>query len=129
MNIETPAEAFAAIAAVVIGADGIGTDAERRYLLEELPRFDVFEDMDAGSFDVLIRTVCDTVWTTLPNDGSRITAEGLEMLIDACRDVLGPDQLVEACGMAESLADVDERSAEELEVILVLRQGFGVPEA
>lgn len=129
MKIETPAEAFAAIAAVMVGADGIGTDAEREFLLHRLSRWRVFQDMEAVPFEGLLERVCDAVWASLPNDGVRITQDGLEDLIQACGRVLDPALRAEACTMAEALADVDQRTTEEQEVVGRLRAGFGLADA
>lgn len=126
MDINTPAEAFAAIAAAMVGADGIGTTEERLYLETGLFERPAFAGMEPGAFKELLLTASDSVWSTLPNDGVRITEEGLNTLIGACADVLGADLRAEACRMAEALADVDGRTHEEHGLILTLRAGFGL---
>jgi hypothetical protein len=129
VDIESPAEAFAAIAAVVVGEDGVGTDEERDYLLEELSRNDVFSDLDQGAFDELLKVVSDSVWQSLPNDGVRITTVGLGMLIGAVQNVLDEELCVEVCRMATDLAGIDGETPEEHELLILLRTGLGVAEA
>ena len=129
MDIETPAEAFAAIAAVVVGEDGVGTDDERDYLLEELSRMDAFADLDQGSFEELLKVVSDSVWQSLPNDGIRITTDGLTLLLEAVQNVLDEELCVDACRMASDLAGIDGETPEEHELLLFLRTGLGVAEA
>ncbi len=129
MQINTPAEAFVAIATAVVGADGVGTDEERTYLATEIASLPVFAGMDSGAFQSLLVSVSDSVWASLPNDGVRFTADGLDTLIDACSSVLDPGLRIEVCRMAEALADVDYRTHEEHGVILSLKSGFGLPQA
>ena len=53
-RLEDAPEAYAAIALLVVGADGVGTDEERDFLFSAFGKAGVFEEHDAEDFGALL---------------------------------------------------------------------------
>jgi len=81
-KIQTPAEACAALAALVVGADDVGTMAEGRYLFDTIAHLPVFEGMDTRSFGGLMAETAEWIWSSYATDGGHISDVDLTELLD-----------------------------------------------
>lgn len=126
MNIETPADAFAALAVLVLGADRVGTFEERRFLFERLAGHRVFQDLDREAFGTFITETTDRVCDAFPTDGMRVTEEGVSEAVELIADVLGPELRDEAFRMAVDLARIDGMVLSEETVLERVQEGLGI---
>ena len=126
MNIETPADAFAALAVLVLGADRVGTFEERRFLFERLADHEVFEGLDRDAFGTFMAETTDRVCAAFPTDGMRVTDEGVSEAVALIADVLNPELRSEAFRMAVDLARSDGMVLSEETVLERVQKGFGI---
>jgi len=80
-RIKTPADACAALAVLIVGADDVGTMAEGRYLFDTIAHLPVFEGMDTVGFGGLMAETAEWIWSTYAAD-NHLTDEGLTELLD-----------------------------------------------
>jgi tellurite resistance protein len=126
MGVETPAEACAALAVLIAGADEIGTMEESRFMFETVAAMPVFEGLGRAQFSKLMEETTDWVWSTFPVEGGRVTDAGVgdllglickalpkEMRGDALKAAVG---LAMADGMAEGEQNLLGRLCDGLEV-------------
>lgn len=113
MRIETPAQACAALAALIAGADEVGTMEESRFLYETVAAMPVFADLDRVAFTELMHTTTDWVWAEFPTLGGRVTDEGVTDLLGLICDALPPELRSEAFRAAVGLARADGVTSEE----------------
>ena len=66
IKISSPAEAFAAIASVMIAADGLGSMEERSSVLEKLSASPSLAGQDGAALGALLGRVTDHLVETLP---------------------------------------------------------------
>jgi uncharacterized tellurite resistance protein B-like protein len=126
MNIETTADAFAVLAALVVGADAVGTFTERRYLFEEMRGMKVFSDLDRAAFTRLISDRTSEVCSTYPTADGRVSDEGVETLLGQIAARLDPELRLEAFRMAAGLARSDGMDPHEDKLLGRVRDGFGI---
>lgn len=124
IRLDSPAEAFAAIASVVMGADTGVSDVERDYLFTEIRTLTVFDGLDEDGFSALLTRMTERVAAELPADGATVSAAGVDELARAARDVLTPERRAQALGMARSLAGAEGTEPAEFEVLERLRVGL-----
>jgi hypothetical protein len=124
-GIETPAEAYAALAALMVGADGLATMEEGRFLWERARVLPVFAGLDEAGFSHLVRDVTDRVWSTPPVLAGVFDDEALTGLIGGIRDALPEDLRVDALRMVSDLAWVDGYNFPEHALLERLRAGLG----
>ncbi len=120
------AEAFAAVAAVVIGADGVGTMEEQRALFGRVKDLAVFKDRSEEDFRALVGNVTDRVFGELAQESSELRPEAIEQLATASKAVLSAEQQKAAYQMAVELAEADGQSAEESALLGQLKKSLGV---
>jgi len=113
MQIETNAEAFACLAVMMAGADGIGTTEESHFLFDTLAELPVFEGLDQAEFTMVLSEANRRVYGFAKPDDGRITEEGVSDILGRVRDALSPELRAEAVQMALDLARSDEMSPEE----------------
>jgi tellurite resistance protein len=80
-RIRTPADACAALAVLVVGADDVGTMAEGKYLFDTIAHLPVFEGMDTVGFGGLLAETAEWIWSSYAAD-NHISDEGLTELLD-----------------------------------------------
>ena len=80
-RIQTPADACAALAVLVVGADDVGTMAEGKYLFDTIAHLPVFEGMDTAGFGGLVAETAEWIWSTYAAD-NHISDKGLSELLD-----------------------------------------------
>lgn len=126
MRIETAAEACAALAVMIVAADQLGTDEERRFLFEDVAALPIFGGLDQGQFRKLMADAADGVYSSLPMEGNRISSDGVGHLVRQIREALPQSQRIEALEAAVGLARSDgitsvealllQRLCEQLEI-------------
>jgi hypothetical protein len=124
IQLESPAEAFLAIAAVAIGADSVGSMSERDFLYKHVNAMDVFKGVQPTDFAKLLGTVTERVYASLPQEDMAITTKGVQTLVAAARSVLSPEQQKAAVKMASDLCAADGESPSETSLIKELELGF-----
>jgi hypothetical protein len=77
MRIETPAEACAALAAIIVAADELGTTEERTFLFETIGALPIFEGLDRTQFTELMAATTAGLYDSVPTDGGRMSSEGV----------------------------------------------------
>lgn len=113
MKIENATDAFAALAVLIVGADGVGTTEERQFLYGALAALPMFRDLDASQFAVLLSDTTDRVCSSLPTEDGWVTEEGVLSVLRQIRQTLSPELRERALQMATDLAGSDEISVEE----------------
>jgi hypothetical protein len=128
MSIEftKPAEAFAAVAAVAIGTDGVGSIEERDALFGPVRELEVFAGSSETDFRALLGDVTGRVYSQLPMEGTAFGQEAIDQLVAASKAVLSAQQQEDACRMAAKLCVSDGQGAGEVGLINRLRAGFGL---
>jgi hypothetical protein len=124
IKLDSPAEAILAIAAVAIGADGVGSMSERDVLYKQVKGMDVFEAHSPAEFAALLGAVTEKVYASLPLEDTAMTLKGIKMLVEAARSVLSPEQQKAAVKMVSDLSAADGVSATEASFIKELERGF-----
>ena len=124
LKLSSPAEATLAIAAVAVGADGVGSMSERDFLYKNLKEMDVLKGLAPAEFTALLGSVTEKVYSSLPIEGVAISPKGIQMLVDAARSVLSSEQQAAALKMAGQLCASDGVSAPEKSLIQELEKGF-----
>jgi len=107
MKIESPAEACAALAAIIVAADELGTNEERTFLFETIGALPIFEGLDRTQFTELMAATTARLYASFPTDGGRMSSDGVGRLVDMIRDALPADRRAEALEAAVGLARSD----------------------
>jgi hypothetical protein len=118
-NFENEGDAFLSVCAVVIGADQVGSLAERDFLLQEVRELPLFGSPSRDDFSALLARVTDDVYAKLPCEEGVVTTEGIDLLLADVREALGPDQRELLMKTAGQLCGAD--SVDETEVALMAR--------
>jgi hypothetical protein len=124
IKFNTPAEAFMAVAAVALSADGVGTMAERKVLFDQVKSLPVFKNASTEEFGDLCSSVTANVYNSLPTVNMILTTQGIDMLIGAVKDALDTDQRKAAVKMASELCAADGLKDEEIALLSQLEQGL-----
>jgi tellurite resistance protein len=106
-KIETPAEACAALALLVAGADDVGTMEEGRFLFDTIANLPMFAGLDHDGFGQLMSDTAEWVWTSYASDDNLISDEGLAELLDMICGALPQELRVETLQAAVGLARSD----------------------
>jgi tellurite resistance protein len=107
MRVETPAEACAALAAIIVAADEVGTSEERRFLFETMEVLPIFQGLDHSQFMKLMADTTAGLYSAFPMDGSRVSSEGVGHLVNMIREALPAGRRIEALEAAVGLAQSD----------------------
>jgi len=126
MKIETPADAFAALAVLVVGADQVGSFEERRFLFERLSAHSVFGDLDGEAFAALVGETTEQLHTSLPTADGRVTDEGVSRAVGMIAGALTPELCTDAFRMAVDLARIDGMVRPEEAMLERVRDGLGI---
>lgn len=117
MRIETPADACAALAVLIAGADEVGTMEEGRFLFETVAGLSMFDHLDRGQFAQLMADVADDVWSSFPTHGNRLSEDGVSDLLRLVCEALPRELRTEAFQAAVGLARSDGTTAEEARLL------------
>ena len=125
IRIESPVEAFAAVASVVIAADSMGSMDERDAVLQRLKQAPALKGQDTAALTAILTKVtghlCDALPTT---ETGAFTPAAVDQVITAVRGVLGAEQLAQAVKLAEATMDSDGASESEKALLVQLRAGL-----
>jgi tellurite resistance protein len=125
IRIESPAEAFAAIASVVIAADSMGSMDERNAVLQRLKEAPALKGQDTAALTVILTKVTGHLCDGLPiTETGAFTPAAVDQVITAVRGVLGAEQLAQAVKLAEATMDSDGASETEKALLVQLRAGL-----
>ena len=125
-TVETPADACAALAVLIVGADEIGTTEESEFLFGTMAALPIFAGLDQTQFAKLMVDATDWVWSSFPTEGSRVTEEGVSDLLRLICGALPPETRVDVFRAAVGLAQSDEMSSEEELLLERLRDGLEI---
>ncbi len=124
MSMESEAEAFACVAVMVAGADGIGTAEEGHYLFDTMARHPLFRDLDQASFTDVLSKASRHVYAFGRAADGRLSDEGVSSILNQVRAILSAELCQQALQMAFDLARSDEMAAEEESLMERLRQAL-----
>lgn len=122
--MQTPAEACAALAALIAGADGIGTLEESRFLSEDMASHPVFDGMDGSGVVSLVSEMTQWLWASFPSAGGRVTDDAVTDLLGLMRTALPEALRPGAYQAAVELAQCDGMSPEEERLLARVREGL-----
>lgn len=126
MKLETPAEACAALAVLIAGADSVGTLDEGRYLYDRIAAMPVFAGLDRERFTGLMDEATEWVWSTFPTAGGTLTDDGVADLVNRIGLALPRDMRVDTLRAAVGLARADGMAPEEEALLGRLCEGLEV---
>ena len=129
LRIDTAAEACAALAVMIVGADELGTLEERDYLFDKVAGLPIFGGIDRGKFAKLMADTTAGLYAS-PAGGQRMSSEDVGRVVLMIREALPPEQRVEVLEVAVGLAQAD--GVVSLEALLLQRLCEGLeidPEA
>lgn len=129
MKIETPAEACAALAAIIVAADELGTLEERKFLFETVRTLPIFEGLDQRQFTELMADTTARLYDSLPTQGGRVSSDGVGRLVDMIRDALPEERRAEALEAAVGLAKADGVASVEALLLQRLCEGLDIDAA
>src|SRR5262245_46875518 len=125
IRIESPGEAFAAVASVVIAADSMGSLAERNAVLQRLKEIPALSKQDNAALTALLTKVtahlCESLSVT---ESGSFTSDAVGQVIAGVKGVLGPEQRGHALKLAEATIDADGATDTERALLTQLRAGL-----
>jgi len=128
-RIQTPADACAVLALLVVGADDVGTMAEGRFLFDTIASLPMFEGMDHSGFGALMAETTEWVWSSYASDENKISDEGIEELLDMVCAALPEDLRAETLRAAVGLAKADDMVEPETRLLERLCEGLDIDPA
>jgi hypothetical protein len=123
-NFEHEGDAFLSVCAIVIGADQVGSLAERDFLFQEVMELPLFGSPSRDEFGELLARVTDDVYTKLPCEAGVVTPEGIDLLLADVRDALGPEQRELLMKTAGQLCGADGVDEAEVALMTRIREGL-----
>ncbi len=105
IEFDSPEDAFAAIAWIIVTADNTGSDEELDYLGGRLRDLTIFKKYDEDAFKSLIGTVLGQIESCITRSGT--LAAQFSYIGYAASKALNPDQRLIAFDMAVELAFTD----------------------
>jgi len=125
IKFENSSEAFLSVLTVVVGADNVGSIAERDFLFEKVKSLPSFGTLSLPDFSKLLGQVTDKVYSTLPQVDGALTSAGIDELLAAAKSVLSPELQQAALKAAAQLSESDETDAAEAALLSQIRRAFG----
>jgi len=105
-KISTPAEACAALAVLVAGADDIGTLEEGRFLFATIADLPMFSHLDQDGFGRLMADTAEWIWASYAPD-NQLTDAGVSELLDLISGAVPPELRQATVAAAVGLAKAD----------------------
>lgn len=124
LKFENSSEAFLSVLSVVVGADQVGSIAERDFLFEKVKNLPSFSGLSLPEFSKLLGQVTDKVYSALPQVDGAITPAGLDELLAAAKSQLSPELQQAALKAAAQLSESDETDAAEAALLSRIRRAF-----
>ena len=126
MILATPADACAALAVLIAGADDISTSEERTFLFGKMADTPLLGHLDEAQVADLLATASEWVVSSFPRSGGRISDEGVSELIGLICGAIPPEMRTEAFQAAVGLAGSDGVSSEEEQLLERLCDELGI---
>ena len=121
MSMKTEADAFACLAVLVAGIDGLGTMEEREFLFGTLAGLPPFKSLDRSQFSTLLSDASGWVYDARRGTDGGLTDEGVSDLLDQICERVSPERHAQAFQMAMDLARADDLAGEEQRLVDRLR--------
>ena len=121
MTMRTEADAFACLAVLVAGIDGLGTMEERDFLFGTFASLPLFEDLDRNQFAALLSDASARVHAASPSKNGVLTDEAISELLDQICARLSPGLRSQAFDLAMGLASSDRMEVSEQRLMDKLR--------
>ncbi len=122
LSFENEAEAVACVAALMIAADGIGTEDEVNFLFDRVSTIPVFAGYDSKGFRELVGKVSAAMHGAITqNDDGTITDAGLDTVAHAVKATVAPGNwtmVAEAVARSDGLDDAEQRVLDHFANIL-----------
>jgi len=125
-NFESPAEAYAAIALLVVGADGVGSSEERAFLFGEFGTARVFEGQDAEDFATLLGKLAGRMYDEAADHGTPGSVESVSEVCAGAREVLDEGECQELFSLAVDVAYSDGMHVRERAILHEILTGLGI---
>jgi hypothetical protein len=125
LKFENSSEAFLSVLTVVVGADQVGSIAERDFLFEKVKSLPSFGSLSLPEFSKLLGQVTDKVYSGVPQVDGALTSAGIDELLAAAKSVLSPELQQAALKAAVQLCESDETDAAEAALLSQIRRAFG----
>lgn len=125
LKLENASEAFLSVLTVVVGADSVGSIAERDYLFDKVKSLPSFSNLSKPDFSKLLGQVTDKVYSALPQADGALTSAGIDELLAAAKGLLSPELRQSALKAAAQLCESDETDAAEAAVLSQIRRALG----
>jgi tellurite resistance protein len=126
MRVETPADACVVLAALMVGADEVGTLEEGAFIFETMAELPMFGDMDSVQFSELVAEAAQWVWTTFPSQDDRMTDEGISDLLELVRTAIGKDDRADVARAAAGIAKADGMNSDERALLRQICRGLDI---
>ncbi len=125
-NVESPAEAYAAVSLLVAGSDGVGTLEERQFLFDMLGETTVFSDYDSERLGALFGTLIARMYDHLPVEGVGLTEEAADILCASAKAQLDLGQCEDLFALAARVACCDAIEENERAMLTRIAAALGV---
>jgi hypothetical protein len=125
LKFEKNSEAFLSVLTLVVGADQVGSLAERDFLFQKVKGISIFENPSSADFSKLLGQVTDAVYSKLPQKDGVITAAGVDALLAEVKSVLSPELRKTLVQTASELGGSDGAGAQETELIQKISRALG----
>lgn len=126
MHFSNEAEAFLAIAALVISADKVGTAAERKQLFDHIGAMQPFKGMNPSQFNGMMADVNAKLFATEDAIDDLMKPAGISQFSSAVKGALPGDRVETAMKMACELAIADGLLRIERGLLEQLATGLGM---
>ena len=125
LKFEKNSEAFLSVLTLVVGADQVGSLAERDFLFQKVKVISIFGNPSAADFAKLLGQVTDAVYSKLPQKDGAITAAGVDALLAEVKSTLSPELRKTLVETAVELGGTDGSDAREAELVDKIRRTLG----
>jgi hypothetical protein len=124
LKFEKNSEAFLSVLTLVVGADQVGSLAERDFLFQKVKGISIFGNPSPADFSKLLGQVTDAVYSKLPQKDGVVTAAGVDALLSEVKSALSPELRKTLIETATELGSADGTDARETELIDKIRRAL-----
>jgi len=124
LKFEKNSEAFLSVLTLVVGADQVGSLAERDFLFQKVKGISIFGNPSPADFSKLLGQVTDAVYSKLPQKDGVITDAGVDALLAEAKSALGPELRKTLVETASELGETDGTDARETALIDKIRRAL-----
>ena len=124
LKFEKNTEAFLSVLTLVVGADQVGSLAERDFLFQKVKGISIFGNPSPADFAKLLGQVTDAVYTKLPQKDGAITDAAIDGLLAEVKSTLGPDLRKTLVETATDLGATDGGDAKETALLGKIRRAL-----